>query len=190
MNIYVLCVKAVKFIGWYNKNMHNKEEDLIDNIGRSFISSPNVEIKLLNGEGRLPTRENISDAGADLYSTDIVRLEPGERAIVKTGIAIQNKYENTYFRIAPRSGLALSHGIHVLGGVCDQDYIGEIKVIVINLSKEFVVLDKGTKIAQIIMERIYTPTFVLTDKLIETDRSDKGFGSTDKKIIGGKSINE
>jgi dUTP pyrophosphatase len=96
---------------------------------------------------------------------------------VSTGISISIP-TNTYFRIAPRSGLAYKNGIDVLAGVIDSDYRGEVKVLLINLSKDVFSIARGDRIAQGILEHITIAEVVETDTLIDTDRGAGGFGST------------
>lgn len=140
-------------------------------------SRPILGIQKLNKHAKTPFYGTAASAGADLASTEDVELKPGERALVGTGLKILLP-ENSYGRIAPRSGLAVRHGIHVLGGVIDADYRGEVKVILINLGQEAVKLKAGSRIAQLIVQPCLSCevcAFVETD---ETDRGAGGFGST------------
>jgi dUTP pyrophosphatase len=88
---------------------------------------------------------------------------------------------NRYGRIAPRSGLAVKYGIDVLAGVVDSDYRGEILVVLINHGKSPFKVEKGMAIAQIIFEKYHPVQFQQYTSLDETDRGEKGFGSTDVK---------
>ena len=140
-----------------------------------------VKVEKLYPNAQLPERAHPQDAGADLFSVDNVVIAPLTRVMIHTGIAIQNLNPLSYFRIAPRSGLAAHKGIDVFAGVVDCNYTGEIKVILFNSSNEEVTINKGDKIAQLIMEQIFTPGFEWTEKLEETDRGEAGFGSSDSK---------
>ena len=137
-----------------------------------------MKIKLLNELAKVPTRANLSDAGADLYSIENVEIPPLERRMISTGISL--KIEDGYYgRIAPRSGLACKHGIDVLAGVIDSEYIGEIKVILYNTDKNnYHNVNIGDKIAQIIIEKHYNFDFELVEQIEETNRGNKGFGSS------------
>lgn len=136
-----------------------------------------IYVKKLREDAYLPTRGSEHAAGLDLYSIEEVLIPPGERALVKTGISVAVEH-GTYFRIAPRSGLAYKHGIDVLAGVVDSDYRGEIAVILNNLgNKDFHVM-KGDRIAQGIIEVIQLSEVVEVDDLDSTDRGANGFGST------------
>ena len=129
-----------------------------------------------------PFRKNADDAGWDLHfaGTENLILDPGCRQKVVTGLSITPP-PGTYGRIAPRSGLALEHGLDVLAGVVDPGYTGEVKVCLINLSAETYVISPGSRVAQIIFEKIE-----IVDKLVdttggtvvETTRGASGFGSS------------
>ena len=136
-----------------------------------------LSIKKLSEDAQLPVRGSDGAAGYDLYSTEAVELVPGERALVGTGIAIAIPPE-TYARVAPRSGLAVKKGLDVLAGVVDEDYRGEVKVALINLSDSVVTLDKGERIAQLVIERIWVGDVVEVDTLPDSMRGAGGFGST------------
>jgi len=138
-----------------------------------------VKVKKVHSEAKLPVRNNITDAGADLCSVENLSIPPQSRALVSTGISIQLPSENVYGRIAPRSGLAFKNGIDVLAGVIDNGYTGTIGVVLINTDKEKSFDIKiGDRIAQLIIETYHQCVFSETDNLEETSRSDKGFGSS------------
>ena len=90
-------------------------------------------------------------------------------------------------RIAPRSGLAAKHSIDTGAGVIDADYRGQVKVILFNFSENDFAIKRGDRIAQLILERIYTPDVAVVEKLAETVRGGGGFGSTGGfgNILGG-----
>jgi dUTP pyrophosphatase len=136
-----------------------------------------IYVKKLTEDAYLPTRGSSNAAGLDLYSVAEVIIPPGERALVKTGISVAVEH-GTYFRIAPRSGLALKHGIDTMAGVVDSDYRGEICVILVNLSNLPFSVMKGDRIAQGIVEVIQLAEVVEVDDLDSTDRGANGFGST------------
>lgn len=142
-----------------------------------------VYVKLLNENGKLPQRNNPTDIGADLFSAEDTLIPAGQRRFIGTGIAIQainNPVSGlfTYFRIAPRSGLAFKNGIDVLAGVVDFSYRGELRVGLLNTSDEDFHVEVGMKIAQLIREVAILDDYVIVDNLDTSDRGEKGFGSS------------
>ena len=136
-----------------------------------------LHFKKLDPRAVLPTRGSALSAGLDLYSIKALNLAPGQRAIVRTGLAVAIP-EGFYGRLAPRSGLATRNGLDVLAGVIDADYRGEIGCLVYNAGSEPIELPEHSKICQLIVEQIITPQAVWVDDLTETERGDGGFGST------------
>lgn len=129
----------------------------------------------------LPVRATPGAVGYDLFSADAYVILPGRRVVVSTGITVQLP-PGTYGRIAPRSGLAVKHGLDTLAGVIDPDYTGEVKVVLQNLdSHQPFVIRPGYRIAQLILEKcevvdvIETPTEFTG---LTTQRGSGGFGST------------
>ena len=120
-------------------------------------------------------------AGLDLIASnkDPITLQPSERALVPTGIqmALPPGYEA---QIRPRSGLALKHGITVLNspGTIDSDYRGEVQVLLVNLGNEPFVIERGMRIAQMVVARFVQIALREVDALPSTDRGERGFGST------------
>ena len=133
--------------------------------------------KATDDDATTPIQATSGDAGNDLFSTEAVELEPLQRKIVKTGISIAIP-QGLYGRVAPRSGLAVKHGIDVLAGVIDAGYRGEVGVVLINLSSDKVSLEKGSKIAQLIIEKCHSVHWEEVSDLSESERLDAGFGST------------
>jgi len=141
---------------------------------------PNLKVVRLEKEARIPARSNSTDAGADLFSTEDVMIHPGDRKTVGTGISMEMP-EGLYGRVAPRSGLASKHGIDVLAGVVDSSYRGEIKVVLLNTDKHNTFhVEKGDRIAQLIIESHFNLPFVEFDSLGDSIRGSGGFGSTGK----------
>ncbi len=136
-----------------------------------------VKYKKLNDDAITPVQATSGDAGNDLFSTETVELDPLQRKIVKTGISVAIP-EGYYGRVAPRSGLAVKHGIDVLAGVIDAGYRGEVGVVLINFSSDKVIFEKGSKIAQLIIEKCHATEWEEVSNLSETERLDAGFGST------------
>lgn len=130
-------------------------------------------------EAIVPTRATDGSAGYDLYALEDAHIDPMSQVVIDTGISIQIP-KDCYVRVAPRSGLAFRHGLHVMAGVVDSDYRDSIKVILFNLGKTGVAIHKGNRIAQMILEKIYTPQWeeVTLSELTDTTRGTNGFGST------------
>ena len=132
---------------------------------------------------KLPKYETLLSAGMDLraYLENPIVLKPLQRTLVKTGLFISLKpgYEA---QVRPRSGLALKKGISILNspGTIDADYRGEIGVILINLSDSDFKIDSGDRIAQMVIAKHETVSWKSVDKLDDSLRGDKGFGSTGK----------
>ena len=136
-----------------------------------------IKIKRLKPDGKTPTRAKSSDAGYDLYSVVDVLITPTARELVATGIAIEIP-EGYYGRIAPRSGLAVKAGIDILAGVIDSGYRNEVKVVMINLGQGLVSVNKGDRIAQLIIEKCHDVEWEETEELSDSDRGEGGFGSS------------
>ena len=141
-----------------------------------------IEIKCLASEGAvLPLYKTSGAAGADVcaFLKESVTIAAGKFAMIPTGLffEIPEGYE---IQVRPRSGLAAKHGVTVLTtpGTIDSDYRGEIKVILINLGQEDFIVNPGERIAQIIVSPVTLADFTITDSLSDTQRGEKGFGST------------
>lgn len=139
-----------------------------------------MEIKIINkSQFELPRYKTEGSAGVDLQACidAPIELKPFDRALIPTGlyISIPAEYEA---QIRGRSGLALNHGITLANGIgtIDSDYRGEIKVILINLSKESYVINKGDRIAQMVVIKYQKAELVEVDELDRTFRGEGGFG--------------
>jgi dUTP pyrophosphatase len=108
-----------------------------------------------------------------------VTIQPGEIRLVATGLRMELP-EGIECQVRPRSGLALEHGITLPNspGTIDPDYRGELRVIVQNLGREAVTIERGERIAQLVFARFEAPQVALEDSLSDTDRGAGGFGST------------
>lgn len=139
-----------------------------------------VRLRRLDPAMPIPQRAHRGDAGVDLASTEDVRLEPGERALVGTGIAIALPLGYVGL-IHPRSGMAARHGLSIVNtpGTVDADYRGELKVCLINLDpRESIVISRGDRIAQLVIQKVELCDFVEVDELDVTVRGAGGYGST------------
>jgi dUTP pyrophosphatase len=142
-------------------------------------TTPDVlRFKQLDARAVLPRRGSALAAGLDLCAIEAVELQPKQRAMARTGLAVAIP-PGFYGRVAPRSGLAVKNGLDVLAGVIDSDYRGEICCVLYNTGDETISLPAGSKICQLVVERIITPDAVWVNDLDETARGAAGFGSTD-----------
>lgn len=139
----------------------------------------NIQIKFMNSRESIPVRAHESDAGADLFfSSEVpITLQPGERKLFSTGIAMKIP-QGFVGLIWPRSGNAVKKGFDTMAGVIDESYTGEIFVLLINHSDESQVVNPNDKIAQLIIQKHYNFPFVVVDQLPDSDRGEKGFGSS------------
>lgn len=141
-------------------------------------------VKIINKSGLpLPAYQTAQSAGMDLHAdlTDPVTLEPGHRSLIPTGMYLElpSGFEA---QVRPRSGLALKHGITVLNspGTIDADYRGEVKVLLINLGQEPFTINRGERIAQMVVARHEHVKWMPADELGNTDRGAGGYGSSGK----------
>jgi dUTP pyrophosphatase len=136
-----------------------------------------LETQCLSDYAKRPTYGSSHAAGLDLYAAEVKTIPPGEWKAIKTGIAI-GLPPGTYGRVAPRSGLAYKHGIDVLAGVIDEDYRGEVMVILVNHGQFPFEAAIGDRVAQLIVEK-YIPVLVKEVRdFTPTGRGADGFGST------------
>lgn len=128
-----------------------------------------------------PAYETVQASGMDVAAavSEPLRVEPGARILVPTGfaVAIPAGYE---IQVRPRSGLAIKFGITVINapGTIDADYRGEIKVALVNLSNKEFTINRGDRIAQLVLAPVYQANLEVVDALDETQRNDGGFGHT------------
>jgi len=141
----------------------------------------NIDIKivLLNQNAQLPSKQHELDIGYDLYSCNQYDLKPHKVTFIETGISIELPVGYGGF-ILPRSGLASKHSITSINspGLIDPGYTGEIKVPLINHSDTIYNLKQGERFAQLVLIEVNNASFNIVDKLDDSIRSNKGFGST------------
>jgi len=127
----------------------------------------------------LPAYARPDDAGLDLYAAEPVTVKPGARALVPTGIALAIPAGFAGF-VLPRSGLALRHGLSLLNtpGLIDAGYRGEIKVLLVNHGEAAVSLERGDRVAQLVVQRVERVALAPVAVLPESARGAGGFGST------------
>ena len=143
----------------------------------------NVLIKRLDPELPIPAYSKEGDAGADIVSAIDFTLNPGERKLVPTGIAIAMPIGYVCL-VHPRSGLAVKHGVSIVNtpGTVDAGYRGELQVILINTDpKDSVTFKRGDRIAQLVFQKVERAEFEEVSELPESMRGDGGFGSTGRQ---------
>jgi dUTP pyrophosphatase len=144
------------------------------------VDQPDVLIRRLAEDAPLPAYAHPGDAGADLSAAEDVELGPGERALVRTGIAIALPAGYAAF-VHPRSGLAARHGVTIVNapGTIDTGYRGEIKVTLLNTDREHAVrFQRGDRIAQLVIQPVARAVFHEVAELPDSVRGEDGFGST------------
>lgn len=141
-----------------------------------------LRVKCLYEGVSLPRRASGGAVGYDLYAHEDISIARGARALVGTGVAVVLP-AGTYGRVAPRSGLAVKHGINVGAGVIDPDYTGEVKVLLFNHGEDVFEVKKGDRVAQLVLERCETPPVEEVGTIDETERGAGGFGSTGTKSL-------
>jgi len=132
---------------------------------------------LVGAGGSLPEYSSTGAAGADLRASEAVTIAAGDRAAVPTAIRLQIPPGHVGL-VWPRSGLAVRHGIDTLAGVIDSDYRGEVRVVLVNHGDEPFRIERGDRIAQLLVQRVERAAFVAVPSIEETDRGGGGFGST------------
>jgi dUTP pyrophosphatase len=137
-----------------------------------------LKVKRLHSDAKLPRYSHPGDAGLDLYAGVDLVVRPGETVPVPTGIvtAIPDGFVGLVW---DKSGISLK-GVHRLAGVVDSGYRGEIKVVMVNLGQQDFVVEKGMKIAQMLIQAVSSIQVVEAEDLEDTSRGTGGFGSTGK----------
>ena len=127
--------------------------------------------------GSLPEYSSTGAAGADLRASEAVEIAPGARTAVPTGLRLQIPPGHAGL-VWPRSGLAVRHGIDTLAGVIDSDYRGEVRVVLVNHGDEPFRIERGDRIAQLLVQRVERAAFAVVPSIDETGRGEGGFGSS------------
>jgi len=139
-----------------------------------------LKVFKLDENASIPQRQHDTDAGYDIFSSEVTTIKKRSSGLVRTSIAISFSPDH-YARLCSRSGLSVKNGIEVGAGVIDSGYRGEVKVLLYNHSDEHFHIYKGDKIAQMILHRIDTPNIeqvTTLEQLGDSDRGVNGFGST------------
>jgi dUTP pyrophosphatase len=144
-----------------------------------------VKIKKVKATARVPQYATPGSAGADLYAclNEEMRIKPGQRTGIPTGIALELPGSQLVALVFARSGLASQKGLALSNGVgvIDSDFRGEVKVLVVNLGQEDIIIQNGDRIAQVLFINTYQAVFAEVEELNETSRGEGGFGSTGQK---------
>ena len=146
----------------------------------------NINIEILNHAKDLPipSYQTAGAAGIDLFAAlkEPLKMFPLERVLIPTGLKISLPLDMEA-QIRPRSGIAYNYGITVLNspGTIDSDYRGEIKIILVNLSQDNFVVERGSRIAQMVISPVTKARLNMVSTLNDTKRGSKGFGSTGEK---------
>lgn len=137
-------------------------------------------MRRLRPDAHLPRQAYEGDAGLDLAACDRAVLEPGERATIPTGVAVEIPEGYAGF-VQPRSGLAARHGIAIVNapGLIDSGYRGEIRIVLLNTDREHAfVVEPGMRIAQLVIAPVASTRLVEVDELASSERGARGFGSS------------
>ena len=144
------------------------------------MPSVQVPVKILDGGLPRPSYAKPGDAGLDLRSTEDIVIEPGQRALIGTGIALAIPQGYAGF-VQPRSGLAIKQGMTLVNtpGLIDSGYRGEIRIIALNTDKEHAIaIKRGDRIAQLVIQEVPAVELVEVEELSSSERADTGFGSS------------
>lgn len=136
-----------------------------------------LPVKLLATTAQLPNYAHDTDAGMDLYAIASLEIKPGERVLIKTGIALAVPVGYVGL-VWDKSGIATKTGVTTLAGVIDAGYRGEVLIAVLNTSTASYAVQAGQKIAQLLIQPVQHVTIQAVDQLAEAMRGDNGFGST------------
>ena len=138
-----------------------------------------VAVRRLRPDAEIPSQAYEGDAGLDLAACEPAVLEPGERAVVPTGVAVEIPEGYAGF-VQPRSGLAARHGIGIVNapGLIDSGYRGEIRVVLLNTGRETFSVEAVMRIAQLVIAPVASVRLVEVDELAASERGTQGFGSS------------
>jgi len=139
-----------------------------------------IRIKKLDKEIELPMHQREGDAALDIRSSENCIIRPGEKKLVGSGLAFEIPLGYAGL-IWDRSGIASKHEVHVMAGVIDSNYRGEIKILMKNLSNKEFEIARGDRIAQMLIQPVQSVEIEETDNLSETSRNDNGFLSSGKR---------
>jgi len=178
---YFKIVKPTSPKGRYISALIGVYKDFLDKIlQEGFSRTVNIKIVKDNEEAQLPTYAHFGDAGADLYASEDVEIQPNEVKIVPTGLRVEipDGYE---MQVRPRSGMSTKTPILGILGTVDSGYRGPLGVMLYNHGTELYLIHKGERVAQTVIAPTYHGNFLVVDSLSESERGSGGFGSTDNQ---------
>ncbi len=143
------------------------------------MDKPKVQVKRIHPDAKLPSYAYEGDAGMDLFTVEDYTIQPGEKHIFSTGVALIIPRGYTAL-IWDKGGLSHKYGLKTLGGVFDSNYTGEYFIAIVNLSKEPHEFKKGEKICQVLIQEVAEATIEEIDELPETVRGANKYGSSGK----------
>jgi dUTP pyrophosphatase len=138
-----------------------------------------IKVKRLKDDAKLPTYAHVGDVGMDLYAMESVTINPGEHYRFWHGFAME--FPVGYAGIVSDKSSISKAGLKTMGGVFDAGYRGEYNTHLVNLSNEPYTVEAGDKVSQLILYPVLIPEIIETNELTETERGERGFGSTGKK---------
>ena len=138
-----------------------------------------LQVVKITDKATLPSKAYRNSAGHDLYSAYDYKIPAQGKKKIMTDIRVKVP-EGTYGRIAPRSGPAMQNHISIGAGVVDEDYTGNLSILVFNLSNSEFDIKAGDSVAQLICEKIALPTLIEVTSLTQTERGERGFGSSEE----------
>ena len=172
-----LAAQALQRLGYYVNESWVDDEIIAQGKAEATES---LRVKKLTDTAKLPSRGTDESVGFDVYLDEAeVLIKLGQIQLLPTGISAKPP-PNSYIQIAPRSGLTVKRHLHLLAGVVNPDYCGNITVVLQNFGSEPQVFKRGDKIAQLVVENALTPTIFEVDHLEDTGRGILGFGSTNR----------
>ena len=140
----------------------------------------NLKIKKLSKEAKVPNYANPGDAGLDLFAIKKYKVKPGEIKLIDTGVAFELP-PKTVGLVWDKGSVAMKNGLKTLGGVMDEGYRGELTVGLVNLSKKVYTIEKGDKVAQLLIQKVENVKPLIVKSLSNSVRGKKRYGSSGKK---------
>jgi dUTP pyrophosphatase len=141
---------------------------------------PIIRFKKTHQDAKLPTRKHVSDSGADIYAVEDVLIQAQKSVIVETGIQVAYITPGYWFKVESRSGLSFNHGVLAHPGIIDQNYRGGLGILLYNHGHLNYQVNKGDRIAQIVLYKLQECNVEWAKEVDETDRGSNGFGSSGK----------
>ena len=175
---YFKIVKPTSPKGRYISALIGVYKDFLDKIlQEGFSRTVNIKVVKDNEEAQLPTYAHFGDAGADLYASEDIEIQPNEVKIVPTGLHVEipDGYE---MQVRPRSGMSTKTPILGILGTVDSGYRGPLGVMLYNHGAGIYQVHKGDRVAQAVIAPTYHGNFLIVDSLSETERGEGGFGSS------------